>query len=1053
VFCAVLLAGGATLTSSVALAAGSPLTWAAPVRVDHQAPFGSPNQLLGVSCPSSGLCVAVDGAGDVVTSTNPTGGAAAWTVTDVDGSNYLNGVSCPSSGLCVAVDNNGDVVTSTDPTGGAATWTVTDVDGSNLLSGVSCPSSGLCVAVDSAGNAVTSTNPTAGAAAWTVTDVDSTNGLDGVSCPSSGLCVAVDTVGNVVTSTNPTGGTAAWTVTHVDDSNWPLGVSCPSSGLCVAVDLSGDVVTSTNPTGGAAAWTVTNVESNYLVGVSCPSSGLCVAVAAHGDVVTSTNPTGGAAAWTVTNVDGPTWLTGVSCPSSGLCVAVDNGGNVVTSTNPTGGTAAWTVTNVDGSNGLSGVSCPSSGLCFGVDNDGNVVTSTNPTGGTADWTVTNVDGSSGLNGVSCPSSGLCVGVDNDGNVVTSTNPTGGTANWTVTNVDGSNGLSSVSCPSSGLCVGVDNDGDVVTSTNPTGGAGAWKVTDVDGSNPLNGVSCPSSGLCVAVGDNGAVVTSTNLTGGAKAWTVTEVDGSNFNYLLGVSCPSSGLCVAVGSGGDVVTSTNPTGGAGAWTVTDVDGSNSLYGVSCVSSGLCVAVDEAGDVVTGVNSASLQDVPSTLQYLLHGSDGTTWQAMDTTLLADTFSPTTTGTAVLSANADLWTFDAGFNQDLGICLVTGAEASVTCPSGDLLAWKESGGFAGTFSPNAAYVQATAPVTSGTTYTAFIVWKANKPMPSGDIVAAGAGGSPTFSPTRLTVALPGGSNVESSASSTQQYLLHGSDGSTWNYVDPSALKLTLTPTSSVDTVLSANADLWTFDAGYNQDIGICVAAGATLPAGSCPSADVAIWKESGGFAGTFSPNAAFAQTVVPMSAGTYSVAVVWKTNKVMPSGDTIAIGAGSSPTFSPTRLTALQYPASGSGAAIASSTQQYILEGGSDGVTWQAIDATHLSLTVAQATGCQAEIGGNADLWTFDAGFNQDIGIQVTPAGGSPYVAAWKESGGFAGTFSPNAAFVQAVIPLSAATSYSITLVWKTNKAMPSSDHIAVAAGSTGAFSPTTLTLTEHC
>jgi alpha-tubulin suppressor-like RCC1 family protein len=455
----------------------------------------------------------------------------------------------------------------------------------------------------------------------------------------------------------------------------------------------------------------------------------------------------------------------------------------------------------------------------------------------------------------------------------------------------------------------------------------------------------------------------------------------------------------------------------------------------------------------SSVSLQDAVSTQQYLLYGSDGTTWEAMDTSLLADTFSPTTTGTAVLSANADLWTFDAGFNQDLGVCLVAGAVAPSTCPSGDLLAWKESGGFAGTFSPNAAYVQATTPVTSGTTYTAFVVWKTNKPMPSGDTIAAGAGSSPTFSPTRLTVALPDGSNSESSTSSTEQYLLHGSDGSTWNYVDPSALALTLSPTSAVDTVLSANADLWTFNAGYNQDVGICVAAGASLPAGSCPSSDVVIWKESGGFAGTFSPNAAFAQTVVPMSAGTYSVALVWKANKTMPRGDTIAIGAGGSPSFSPTRLTALQYPASGSGAAIASSTEQYILEGGSDGATWQPIDATHLSLTVPQATGCQAEIGGNADLWTFNAGFNQDIGIQVTPAGGSPYVAAWKESGGFAGTFSPNAAFVQAVIPLSGATSYTITLVWKTNTAMPSSDHIAVAAGSTGAFSPTTLTVAEHC
>src|ERR1700674_5378090 len=94
------------------------------------------------------LLAAVDYVGNVVTSSNPTGGAAAWTVTHVDGTNPLTGVSCPSSGLCAAVDTVGNVVTSSNPTGGAGAWTVTPVDGTNPLTGVSCPSSGLCVAVD-----------------------------------------------------------------------------------------------------------------------------------------------------------------------------------------------------------------------------------------------------------------------------------------------------------------------------------------------------------------------------------------------------------------------------------------------------------------------------------------------------------------------------------------------------------------------------------------------------------------------------------------------------------------------------------------------------------------------------------------------------------------------------------------------------------------------------------------------------------------------------------------------------------------------------------------
>ncbi len=64
-----------------------------------------------MSCLNSSLCVAVDGAGNVITSTNPTGAAAAWTVTHVDGSNMMDGVSCPTTSLCVAVDFGGNVVT------------------------------------------------------------------------------------------------------------------------------------------------------------------------------------------------------------------------------------------------------------------------------------------------------------------------------------------------------------------------------------------------------------------------------------------------------------------------------------------------------------------------------------------------------------------------------------------------------------------------------------------------------------------------------------------------------------------------------------------------------------------------------------------------------------------------------------------------------------------------------------------------------------------------------------------------------------------------------
>ena len=71
-------------------------------------------------------------------------------------------------------------------------------------------------------------------------------------------------------------------------------------------------------------------------------------------------------------------------------------------------------------------------------------------------------------------------------------------------------------------------------------------------------------------------------------------------------------------------------------------------------------------------------STQQYRLTGSDGTAWADLDPTNLSLTITPAADATAVLSANADLWTATAGFNQDLAIDV-----------NGQVLAWKESGGF----------------------------------------------------------------------------------------------------------------------------------------------------------------------------------------------------------------------------------------------------------------------------------------------------------------------------------------------------------------------------
>lgn len=462
-------------------------------------------------------------------------------------------------------------------------------------------------------------------------------------------------------------------------------------------------------------------------------------------------------------------------------------------------------------------------------------------------------------------------------------------------------------------------------------------------------------------------------------------------------------------------------------------------------MTTAASTGGVPTTGGAGVNRYSASSVQQYTLDGSDGSTWSTVDAVNLAVTYTPSSTTTVVFTGNADMWTEVAGFNQDLGICVVTGGAAPATCAQP--LAWHESGGFAGTFSPNAAAVEAASAVTSGTQYTAFLVWKANQTMPSGDRIHIGAGNAGSgFSPTSLIVQLYGTPGV-TSALSTQQYTMHGSDGVTWQPMDGSALTMSVSYPNTTTYELSANADLWTEASGVNQDIGINVSPACTNDSGNT----LAAWKESGGSAGTYSPNAAFVKTLCVMSGGThYTVSLVWKANEPKGSSDVIAAGAGpSGGTFSPTSLIAAGDPLI-TGTA---STSQYQLNG-SDGTTWQPVDASHLDLTVTPGWSCVMRVTGNADMWTQNAGFNQDLGIEVTPAGGGSSVATWKESGGFAGTFSPNAAFVQGTYAMTGGTQYTVSLVWKSNTSMPAGDVIRIGAGPIGgAYSPTFLAVDFDC
>ncbi len=262
------------------------------------------------------------------------------------------------------MDDVGNVVTSTDPAGGARAWSVARVDDASNgsenthgLSGVSCPTVSLCVAVDVAGNVITSTDPAGGARAWTVTHVDDAldyecwkyggtgpgcqPALVAVSCPALSLCVAVDDSGNVISSSNPTGGALAWSGGALPGAGYPIadafhGLSCPSAFLCVAVDFAQSVET-WNASQRGHSRTDAVISSNAFVGVSCRSDSLCFAFDSAGNLYGSTNPAGPASAWTIAYVDrtgADAGVTGVSCPSASSCIAVDAAGNVLVGSPP-----------------------------------------------------------------------------------------------------------------------------------------------------------------------------------------------------------------------------------------------------------------------------------------------------------------------------------------------------------------------------------------------------------------------------------------------------------------------------------------------------------------------------------------------------------------------------------------------------------------------------------------------------------------------------------------------------------------------------------------------
>lgn len=251
--------------------------------------------MRGVSCPSTTLCVAVDAAGNAAISSNPTGGSGAWGGTHIDVNRSYGcsgnglacqppvvGVSCPSVSQCVAVDFAGNILTTQTPTQ-AGPWSSVSATRGGLgsLWGVTCPTTAFCASVNGTGSQSVTFNPADPGAFTTHTLPDPAYN---VWCRSAGLCLspvsARGGLSGVLGSYNPLARKPVWALSPLGAVNT---VACPTPSVCVAGDDQGDIV----------AGVTTHAVTSLLLDQLLPNRRLPTIpalVRAHGQRLTVTSP-------------------------------------------------------------------------------------------------------------------------------------------------------------------------------------------------------------------------------------------------------------------------------------------------------------------------------------------------------------------------------------------------------------------------------------------------------------------------------------------------------------------------------------------------------------------------------------------------------------------------------------------------------------------------------------------------------------------------------------------------------------------------------------------
>jgi photosystem II stability/assembly factor-like uncharacterized protein len=325
---------------------------------EQQEAFSQPNDYLGISCPTSAVCVSV---GPTYWANTQDGGAT-WSSGPLPvGTSGSSTVSCPSVTVCIASTGTGVVSTMN----GGSTWSPDTLppnvwpNQGGYVEGISCPSDQTCFAAHLADSLFVTND---GGSTWASTSLTGGGQISTLACPSALTCYASGGANNdpysIYATTN---GGETWT-TQTGALQQVNHIACPSESTCFASNPGNGVERTTD---GGNSWSALSLPSgsNDIEGLSCPTTSVCYAASVNAQVYITND---GGTTWTAQAMPGG--ATAIACPSTTTCFASnydDQSAAMAMVAESSDGGATWSQQPVpSGTASLDAISCPALGTCF-----------------------------------------------------------------------------------------------------------------------------------------------------------------------------------------------------------------------------------------------------------------------------------------------------------------------------------------------------------------------------------------------------------------------------------------------------------------------------------------------------------------------------------------------------------------------------------------------------------------------------------------------------------------------------------------------------------------